>query len=210
MGIRVLIAEDHLMVRQGLRALLDREGFEVVGEAANGHEAMQSIAESDPDVVVMDISMPIMNGIDTTQELSQRAPKAKAVLLTRHDDDQYVLAALRTGARGYVLKSQAATDLAHAIRQVFRGDLYLSPGVSKIVVEAFLSKADLPRDRLTVREREVLKLISEEKTTKELAALLNISPKTAESHRTRLMQKLNIHTTAGLVRCAIRLGLVEP
>jgi two-component system response regulator NreC len=210
MGIRVLIAEDHLMVRQGLRALLDREGFEVVGEAANGHEAMQSIAESDPDVVVMDISMPIMNGIDTTQELSQRAPKAKAVLLTRHDDDQYVLAALRAGARGYVLKSQAATDLAHAIRQVFRGDLYLSPGVSKIVVEAFLSKADLPRDRLTVREREVLKLISEEKTTKELAALLNISPKTAESHRTRLMQKLNIHTTAGLVRCAIRLGLVEP
>jgi DNA-binding NarL/FixJ family response regulator len=210
MGIRVLIAEDHLMVRQGLRALLDREGFEVVGEAANGHEAVQSIAESDPDVVVMDISMPIMNGIDTTQELSQRAPKAKAVLLTRHHDDQYVLAALRAGARGYVLKSQAATDLAHAIRQVFRGDLYLSPGVSKIVVEAFLAKADLPRDRLTVREREVLKLIGEEKTTKELAALLNISAKTAESHRTRLMKKMNIHTTAGLVRCAIRLGLVEP
>jgi len=210
MGIKVLIAEDHLMVRQGLRALLDREGFDVVGEVSNGYEAVQSTAEVEPDVVVMDISMPVMNGVDAAQELSQRSPKAKAVLLTRHDDDQYVLAALRAGARGYVLKSQAATDLAHAIRQVFRGDLYLSPGVSKVVVEAFLSKTDLPGDRLTVREREVLKLIGEEKTTKELAALLNISAKTAESHRTRLMQKLDIHTTAGLVRYAIRLGLVEP
>lgn len=210
MGIRVLIAEDHTMVRQGLRALLDREGFEVVAEASNGFEAVESSAASEPDVVVMDISMPVMNGVDAAQELSQRSPKAKAVLLTRHDDDQYVLAALRAGARGYVLKSQAATDLAHAIRQVFRGDLYLSPGVSKVVVEAFLSKADLPGDRLTMREREVLKLIGEEKTTKELAGMLNISVKTAESHRTRLMQKLDIHTTAGLVRYAIRLGLVEP
>src|SRR6188472_4181704 len=204
MGIRVLIAEDHTMVRQGLRALLDREGFDVVGEVSNGHEAVESSAEADPDVVVMDISMPVMNGIDAAQELSQRQPKAKAVLLTRHDDDQYVLAALRAGARGYVLKSQAAIDLAHAIRQVFRGDLYLSPGVSKVVVEAFLSKANLPGDGLTVCEREVRKLISEEKTTKELAALHSIIVKTAESHRTRLMQKLDIHTTADLVRYSIR------
>ena len=135
MGIRVLIAEDHVMVRQGLRALLDREGFEVVGEASNGYEAVQSTTAVNPDVVVMDVSMPVMNGVDAAQELSQRSVKAKAVLLTRHDDDQYVLAALRAGARGYVLKSQAATDLAHAIRQVFRGNLYLSPGVSKVVVE---------------------------------------------------------------------------
>ena len=210
MAIKVFIAEDHLMVRQGLRALLDREGFEVVGEASNGPEAVQAAAEAAPDVVVMDISMPVMNGIDAARELSQRSPNAKAVLLTRHDDDQYVLAALRAGARGYVLKSQAAADLAHAINQVSRGELYLSPGVSKVVMDAFLSRGALPGDRLTAREREVLTLIGEEKTTKQLAAVLKISVKTAESHRTRLMQKLDIHTTAGLVRYAIRLGLVEP
>lgn len=210
MGIKVLIAEDHVMVRQGLRALLDREGFDVVAEVSNGHEAVQSSAETEPDVVVMDISMPVMNGVDAAHEIAHRAPKSKAVLLTRYDDDQYVLAGLRAGARGYVLKSQAADDLAHAIRQVFRGELYLSPGVSRVVVEAFLSKTDLPGDRLTPREREVLKLIGEEKTTRELAGVLNISVKTAESHRTRLMQKLDIHTTAGLVRYSIRLGLVQP
>jgi DNA-binding NarL/FixJ family response regulator len=158
----------------------------------------------------MDVSMPLMNGVDAALELGRRSVKSKAVLLTRHDDDQYVLAALRAGVRGYVLKSQAAADLAHAIRQVVRGDLYLSPGISKVVVEAFLSKRDVPSDRLTVREREVLKHIGEEKTTRELAALMSISIKTAEAHRTRLMQKLDIHTTAGLVRCAIRLGLVQP
>ena len=210
MGIRVFIAEDHLMVRQSLRALLDREGFEVVGEASNGPEAVKAVGEARPDVVVMDICMPIMNGIDTARELSHRSPGAKAVLLTRHDDDQFVLAALRAGARGYVLKSQAASDLSHAIKQVSRGELYLSPGVSKVVMDAFLSQGALPVDRLTAREREVLRLIGEEKTTKEIAAALDISVKTAESHRTRLMHKLDIHATAGLVRYAIRLGLVEP
>ena len=210
MAIKVFIAEDHLMVRQGLRALLDREGFEIVGEAANGPEAVQAAAEAAPDVVVMDISMPVMNGIDAARELLQQSPNAKAVLLTRHDDDQYVVAALRAGTRGYVLKSQAAADLTHAINQVSRGELYLSPGVSKVVMDAFLSHGALPGDRLTAREREVLTLIGEEKTTRQLAAVLKISVKTAESHRTRLMQKLDIHTTAGLVRYAIRLGLVQP
>lgn len=210
MGIRVLIAEDHVVVRQGLRALLDREGFDVVGEASNGQEALDMASNMQPDVAIMDVSMPIMNGVEAAQELSRHAPKTRCMLLTRHDDDQYVLAALRAGVRGYVLKSQAAIDLSHAIREVSRGQLYLSPGVSKVVIDAFLSKSDLPEGRLTAREREVLKLIGEERTTKELAAVLGISVKTAESHRTRLMQKLNIHATAGLVRYAIRVGLVEP
>ena len=207
---RVLIADDHALVREGIGILIARGGFTVVAEASNGQEALAHASNHQPDMAVLDMSMPIMNGLETAQELRKVCPRIRTIVLSRHDGVDYVLAAMRAGIKGYVLKSQAATDLAHAIRQVFRGDLYLSPGVSKVVVEAFLSKADLPGDRLTMREREVLKLIGEEKTTKELAGMLNISVKTAESHRTRLMQKLDIHTTAGLVRYAIRLGLVEP
>jgi DNA-binding NarL/FixJ family response regulator len=141
MGVRVLIADDHVMVRQGLRALLDREGFDVVGEASNGQEAVDMAGSTQPDVAVMDVSMPIMNGVEAAQELARHTPLTRCILLTRHDDDQYVLAALRAGVRGYVLKSQAAIDLSHAIREVSRGQLYLSPGISKVVIDAFLSAA---------------------------------------------------------------------
>ena len=210
MSLSVLIADDHVLVRQGLRALLEREGLDVVGEASNGQEAVQVASNSHPDVAVLDVSMPLMNGPEAVQEILQASPKTRCILLTRHDDDHYVLDALRNGVRGYVLKTQTGVDLVRAIREVCRGDVYLSPGVSRTVVDAFLSQSGEPDEPLTVRERQVLKLIGEGHTTKQVAATLGISVKTAESHRTRHMQKLDINATAALVRYAIRRGLIEP
>jgi len=209
MPIRVVLADNHALVRQGLKALLEREGFQVAGEASDGQEAVRLVPQMRPDIAILDISMPILNGIDAARELQKGSP-TKTILLTRHDEDQYVTEALRAGVKGYVLKSQAATDLVHAIREVCRGGIYLSPSISSVVVGAFLSKTDLPADPLTSRERQVLQLVGEGKSTKEVATLLGISMKTAESHRTRLMQKLDIHETASLVRYAIRRGLVQP
>lgn len=210
MRVRVLLADDHALVRQGLRALLEREGLEVVGEAAHGRDAIRLASSLEPDVAVMDVSMPMMNGLDATQELRQASPRTKTILLTRHDEDQYVTAALRAGVRGYVLKTQAATDLIRAIQQVQQGQIYLSPGVSRAVVDGYLNKTGVSTEQLSPRERQVLQLIGEGKSTKEVAQILGISVKTAESHRTRLMQKLDIHDVATLVRYAIRRGLVEP
>ncbi|HEX2712930.1 MAG TPA: response regulator transcription factor [Candidatus Acidoferrales bacterium] len=210
MPIQVVLAEDHALVRQGLRILLEREGFQVVGEASNGQEAVRLVPDLHPDVAVLDIGMPLFNGVDAARELQKASPKTKIILLTRHDEDQYVTESLRAGVKGYVLKSQAAVDLVHAVRQVCRGAVYLSPGISRAVVEAYLSKTKLPGGLLTSRERQVLQLVGEGKSTKEVASLLGISAKTAESHRTRLMQKLDIHETASLVRYAVRQGLVRP
>ena len=210
MTIRVFLADDHELVRQGLKALLEREGFQVVGEASNGQEALRLVPDARPDVAVLDISMPILNGVDAARELQKSSRKTRSILLTRHDENQYVTEALRAGVRGYVLKNQAANDLVHAIQQVCRGEIYLSPSISSTVVEAFLSKTPLPTDPLTSRERQILQLIGEGKSSKEIAVLLGISIKTAESHRTRLMGKLDIHELASLVRYAIRRGLVQP
>jgi two-component system response regulator NreC len=210
MTIRVVLADDHQLVRQSLKALLEREGFQVAGEASDGREALRLVPDVCPDVAILDISMPILNGLDAARELKKSSPRTKSILLTQHDEDQYVTEALRAGVRGYVLKNQAATDLVHAIQQVCRGEIYLSPRISRTVVEAFLSKTALPTDPLTSRERQILQLIGEGKSSKELAALLGISIKTAESHRTRLMRKLDIHELASLVRYAIRRGLVQP
>lgn len=208
MTIRVLLADDHELVRQGLKLLLEREGFNVVGEASEGQMAVQMVLKVSPDVAIFDIGMPILNGLDAARELRRTSPRTKTILLTRHDENQYVTEALRAGVKGYVLKNQESSDLVHAIRQVSRGEIYLSPSISRIVAEAFLSKtAPLP-DPLTSRERQVLQLIVEAKSSKEIAALLGISIKTAETHRTRLMQKLDIHDVASLVRYAIRHGLV--
>jgi len=209
MPIRVVLADNHALVRQGLKALLEREGFQVAGEASDGQELLRLVANISPEIAILDISMPILNGIDAARELQKSSP-TKTILLTRHNEDQYVTEALRAGVKGYVLKNQAATDLVHAIREVCRGGIYLSPSISGAIVGAFLSKTDLPADPLTSRERQVLQLVGEGKSTKEVAALLGISIKTAESHRTRLMQKLDIHETASLVRYAIRRGLVQP
>lgn len=210
MAIRVVLADDHALVRQGLKALLEREGFLVAGEASDGQEAVRLVSQVRPDVAILDVSMPLLNGLDAAHEIHKSGQRSKTILLTRHDEDQYVTAALRAGVKGYVLKSQAATDLVSAIHQVSSGGIYLSPGISRVVVEAYLSKSELPADPLTSRERQVLQLVGEGKSTKEIAALLGISTKTAESHRTRLMQKLDIHETASLVRYAIRRGLVQP
>jgi len=210
MTIRVFLADDHELVRQGLKALLEREGFQVVGEASNGQEALRLVPDARPDVAVLDISMPILNGLDAARELQKSSRRTRSILLTRHDENQYVTEALRAGVRGYVLKNQAATDLVHAIQRVCRGEIYLSPSISHTVVEAFLSKTPLPADPLTSRERQVLQLVGEGKSSKEIAVLLGISIKTAESHRTRLMGKLDIHELASLVRYAIRRGLVQP
>jgi len=210
MAIRVVLADDHELVRQGLKALLEREGFHVVGEASNGQEAVRLVPDVRPDVAILDISMPVLNGLDAARELRKSSQKTRTILLTRHDEDQYVTEALRAGVRGYVLKDQAATDLVHAIEQVCRGEIYLSPRISRTVVEAFLSRTPLPTDPLTSRERQVLQLVGEGKSSKEIAVVLGISIKTAESHRTRLMRKLDIHELASLVRYAIRRGLVQP
>src|SRR2546427_6104829 len=209
MPARVILADDHTLVRQGLKSLLEREGIQVVGEASDGQEAIVIATKLMPDVAIIDISMPILNGLDAARAVRKACPKTKTILLTRHDEDQYVTEALRAGVKGYVLKHQAANDLVHAIHQVCRGGVYLSPSISRAVVEAYLSKTELPSDRPSSRERQVLQLVGEGKSTKEVAALLGISVKTAESHRSRVMQKLDIHETASLVRYAIRRGLIQ-
>ncbi len=210
MPIQVLLADDHQIMRQGLKSLLEREGFRVVAEAADGREALRLAETSHPDVVILDLAMPGLNGVDAAREIARSSPKTKAILLTMHKEDAYVLQALSAGVSGYVLKTQASADLVQAIREVTRGSIYLSPGVSRAVVDAYRAKTELPPDPLSPREREVLQLVAEGKTTKEVAAILGVSVKTAESHRTRIMEKLDIHETAGLVRYAIRRGVIQP
>ena len=210
MSVRVLLADDHALVRQGLRSLLERSGFQVVSEASDGREAIRQCAQLLPDVVVMDISMPTLNGVDAARELRKSSPRTRIVLLTQHSEDIYVSEAIEAGVHGYVLKSQASGDLVSAIQEVVAGRVYLSPGVASAVVSAYHSRGGKAVNTLTSRERQVLQLIAEGKSTKDIASLLFISVKTAESHRTRLMQKLDIHETASLVRYAIRHGLVSP
>jgi two-component system response regulator NreC len=210
MPTRVSLADDHSLIRQALRALLEKQGFQVVSEASNGQEALRSVEKTQPDVAILDIGMPVLNGMDAARELMKSSPKTRVILVTQHDEDQYVMEALRAGVRGYVLKSQAAEDLVHAIQEVCRGSVYLSPNVSSAVVDAYLSKTYASPDPLSGRERQVLQLIGEGKSTKAIATHLGISVKTAESHRARLMKKLDIHETASLVRYAIRRGLIQP
>jgi DNA-binding NarL/FixJ family response regulator len=210
MPIRIVLADDHVLVRQGLKSLLEREGFQVVAEASDGQEALSHVESLQPDIAVMDISMPTLNGLNAAREISRASPKTKTILLTQHDESQYIREALEAGVKGYVLKSQVASDLLLAIRQVSRGQVYLSPGVSSAVMEAYNSKSETSKNPLTARERQVLQLIAEGKSTKDVASLLGISVKTAESHRTRLMQKLDIHETASLVLYAVRHGIVQP
>ncbi len=210
MSARVLLADDHQIVREGFKSLLEKKGFQVVAEASDGHEAVRLVKEHRPDVAILDLAMPLLNGLDAAREMLQQFPKMKAILLTMHTEEQYVLDALQAGVHGYVLKTEAASDLIHALNEVCRGSTYLSSKVSRAVVHAFLDKRGLAPDPLTARERQVLQLIAEGKTTKEIATVLGISVKTAESHRTRIMEKLETHGTAGLVRYAIRRGLVQP
>ncbi|HXO63604.1 MAG TPA: response regulator transcription factor [Steroidobacteraceae bacterium] len=208
MPVRLILADDHVLVRQGLKTLLESEGFVVAGEAADGREAVRLVRSENPDVAVLDISMPHFNGLSAALELARAAPRVRIIMLTQHDEQQYVSEALRSGVRGYVLKNQASRDLVHAIRSVCRGEVYLSPGVAGAIAEAYAApKPDAAP--LSVRERQVLQLIAEGDSTKKIAIRLGISAKTVESHRTKLMQKLAIHDTATLVRYAIRCGLTQ-
>jgi len=208
--LQILLADDHAIVREGLRALLAAAGHRVVGEAADGRAALRLARKHRPDVLVMDIGMPILNGIDCAAAVRRDSPDTRLIALTVHTEDHYVLEALRAGIRGYVIKNQAMVDLITAIDQVVRGSIYLSPGVSQAVLEAFITRQDTALPRLTQREREVLQLVAEGKRSKEIADLLGITLKTAETHRAHIMDKLSIHDTAGLVRYAIRLGMVSP
>ena len=209
MPIRLILADDHLIVRQGLRLVLEKERIEILGEASDGPEALRLIRELHPDIAVLDLDMPGLHGLAVLREAAIVSPQTRAIILTRHMEEPYAVEALRIGARGYVLKTQASTDLVAAIQHVDRGEVYLSPRISKAVVQAYLTNEG-PSGQLSVRERQVLQLVGEGFSTKKIATLLGISVKTADTHRTKLMEKLDIHQTAGLVRYAIRNGLLEP
>jgi two-component system response regulator NreC len=209
-SLRVVLADDHPALRHGVRALLERHGVEVVAEASDGRAAADAVRELHPDVVVLDVVMPVLNGIDAAREIAQTSPETRVVLLTALDQERLVTEAVSVGVRGIVLKTQAEEDLAQAIEQVSRGGFYVGAGVSRAVVEACRAAAAGDRGRLTSRERQVVQLVAEGKSTKEVAALLGITAKTAEFHRARAMQKLDVHDVASLVRYALREGLITP
>ncbi|HSB77586.1 MAG TPA: response regulator transcription factor [Candidatus Methylomirabilis sp.] len=209
MPLRILLADDHQVVRQGLKALLEREGLEVMGEASDGLEAVRLAQSLCPDVAILDVAMPLLNGLAAAGEILRGSPQTRVILLTMHIEDPYVLEALRAGIRGYVVKTQMVDDLLVAIRAVAAGKIYLSPSISETIVQACLSQTEMPSDSLTPREVQVLQLLAEGKTAKETASLLGIGVRTVESHRHHLMEKLDIHDTAGLVRHAIRRGLIQ-
>jgi DNA-binding NarL/FixJ family response regulator len=208
--MRVLLADDHPIFLQGLKALLEREKFEVVGLATDGRQAVKMAEKLKPDVAILDLAMPLLNGLDAAREIGKASPTTKKILLTNYTDEQYILDALRAGVNGYLVKTKAAVDLIQAIHEVSRGALYLSSGVSRELLQAYLENEASRVNPLSGREREVLQLIAEGKTTKEIAGILGVSPKTIETHRMRLMEKLHIYETAGLVRYAIRRGVIQP
>lgn len=205
----VFLADDHVLIREALKSMLQQAGFTVVGEASDGRAAAEMCDKLGPEIAVLDIAMPVMNGIDATREILRRRPGASVILLSMYYEDGYVLAALRAGVKGYVLKQNAASTLLQAIEAVTRGEVYLSPRISQAVVKAYLSSAEGPADPLSSREREVLQLIAEGRTLKEAADVLGISIRTAETHRIRLAQKLGLRDVASLTRYAIRRGLIR-
>ena len=210
---RVLIAEDHALVRAGFRALLSScAGVQVVAETGDGRQALRLVQEVQPDVILMDISMPGLNGLEATARVVSEHPNIRVIILSMHADEEYVLQALRAGASGYLLKDSDAAELKLAIGAVVRGETYLSPQVSKHVIADYLRLVGdeaSSHEPLTPRQREVLQLIAEGHTTKEIAEILSVSEKTAMTHRAQLMERLDIHDIAGLVRYAIRIGLVS-
>lgn len=214
--IRILVADDHSIVREGVRMILSgQEDFEVVGEASTGREALEQARALQPHVVVMDISMPDMNGIRATEKIRKELPSVQVLGLTMHEEDSYVFELLKVGAAGYVLKRAAAEDLVAAVRATHRGEAFLYPSVAKMVVQDFLQRAPAKEkekalDGLTEREREVLTLIAEGLTNQEIAGRLFISIKTVQTHRAHIMEKLNLHDRTALVRYAIRKGFIEP
>lgn len=212
-SIRILLADDHELVRNGIRALLEKlSGVEVTGEASNGHELIRLVEKSEPHIVLTDIAMPSLNGLEVTRHLAKAFPNVRVVILSIYSDEEHLYMALRAGAAGYLVKGAAREELELAVRAVARGDAYLSPAVSKHVIMNCGQAGDrglAPLKGLSCRQTEVLRLIAKSKTTKQIALELNISVKTVESHRAQLMDRLEIHDIPGLVRFAIKVGLVE-
>ncbi|HEU0296378.1 MAG TPA: response regulator transcription factor [Anaerolineales bacterium] len=212
--IRVLLAEDHTIVRKGLRALLDGQaGIEVIAEAEDGRQAVRLAEQLRPDVVLMDFSMPGLNGLEATRQIAERVPGARVVVLTRHTNQEYAERILKAGASGYLVKKSAPEELIIAIQAVYRGDSYLDPAITTNILHAYLKKSSpVGQDRfdnLTPRQREVLQLIAEGHANREIAALLNVSIKTVESHRAAIMDALELHSTAELTQYAIRKGMIS-
>lgn len=220
MKIRLLLADDHTLVRGGLKALLEGlPGVQVVSEANDGREALQKVEEYHPDIVLMDIAMSGMNGLEATSRIKKSYPDTRVIILSMHTSEEYVLQALRAGASGYLLKDAGVAELELAIQAVARGETYLSPPVSRHVIADYIRRTGgdykaaetevSPLDKLTPRQREILQLIAEGHTTQDIAHVLNISVKTVETHRMQLMDRLDIHDITGLVRFAIRVGLIS-
>ena len=215
MGIRILLADDHGVVRKGLRFLLERQqGMEVVGEAADGREAVRLAETSNPDIAIIDIAMPLLNGIEATAQMIRRKPNLRVIILSMHSDEDYLLSALNAGAKGYLLKESAEGDLVRAIRAVVKGTPFFSPEIARTMLEdymRFLQQRNLQDsyDLLTEREKEVLQLLAEGKSNKEVATILNVTVNTVDTHRLHLMQKLNLHNTAEIVLYAVRKKVIS-
>jgi DNA-binding NarL/FixJ family response regulator len=208
--IKILVVDDHALMRDGIRAILKLCGdMEVLGEAADGREALERIQELQPDVVVMDISMPVMDGMEATRRLKKKYPKIKVLALTQYENREYVFSAIKAGVDGYLPKKAAGSELATAIRALHRGEAFLYPSAAAALIKDYLRQAtEEPYDQLTSREREILKLIAEGRTSQEIANSLSISLKTALGHRTKIMQKLDIHNRTELIKYAMHKGLV--
>ena len=213
--VRLLVADDHKIFRQGIKKLLEEEpDLQVVGEAADGREAVKRATELKPDVILMDIAMANLNGLEATKQIKKVLPDVKVIMLTMHKNEEYVLHSFQVGASGFILKEGAVEELVSAIRSIHQNKSFLSPSISKTLIDAYLrkmetGKTETPFDLLTDREREVLQLIAEGYTNREVAKTLFISVKTVEAHRAHIMQKLNIHEIARLVKYAIQKGLVD-
>lgn len=215
MSIRVLVADDHTMIRSGLRMLLEREpGFEVVAEASDGRQAIELAESLQPDVAVLDIGMPKLNGIEATRHIVQKLPRTRVVVLSMHSDESYVLRALKSGARGYLLKDSAESDILNSIRAVNEGKAYFSPEISKMLAEDYMRQmqqrgVEDSYELLTAREREILQMLAEGRSNKEISSALNLSLYTVETHRGNILQKLNLHSLPELILYAVRKGIIS-
>jgi DNA-binding NarL/FixJ family response regulator len=209
--MRVLIADDHGIVRSGLRLLLERQpDIEVIAEAADGAEARDLAVRERPDLAILDVKMPKLTGLQATRAIRAHAPEVAVLILSMHDDERYLFEALKAGASGYVLKTQADTDLLAAIRSIERGEPFLTPKAQRLLIEDVLERGSAGEEKLTPREEEIVKLVAEAHTTKEIAGILHLSEKTVEHHRANAMRKLGMRDRVELVRYAIRRGLIEP